>query len=710
NNDCIRLTSPGFTWSFDKGWFIQKPIRGIITNTCYDSGVRLYRDSITLDKVQSYWGTAADVNGKAQNGNASAILESIITDEPRTTVDSTGKTVQELEFKAYKKVLQPPSDVYEKMKNLRGPFQQLAGLRGAITEAGIDVLEDGYVDISYTDAFNQQRVRRLNIVIKDWWDLAGYDPSNYGSREIKTVDDIQSKCIQPIDLSLGSIDFGNQNTVVKDVRVVRTGTDLCGDYDGLENLKINEEITKTWEEKGIQASFRLSEKTGLLGLGGNSHKIRVTITRTNKLLETFNVRPADNSQAILKAGFSRTDPRVNADDAIVEIPVSITVFKPNTYGNLSGEAHVIRQAALEYYNTTEDVENAKKLVLLFRTNALPGTRATRIAELEKLLPAPGADGYKLTYGLDIISLNSYENLLIVDATKITKEQWDAILAELQKLEDDKNALAKAIQPISLAPYCESIGLEVDKTLFENVKYNWDWDFFKEDTCSKGITNSNGQADNLFCDATQAGIALSKAQDKIEAPMDNVKTQLGLVFGSDGKTVTGLGELNKYCLLSTLGTDAEKTDPKLNKCINLLNSDEIYKVGKLQTTLGDKVFFLNSDYGLLEGKYFITTEEKTALQTFSKALEDSGLSKPFQVSDASAKNTTKKQLTDAITALPADLENKVFVEFIYENNVEAKKASMAFLEELFTDLLATNLSAKANLPRKAGDENKSYLLT
>ncbi len=275
--DCITLNKKVFTFND----IIQKPVEGIVWNTCYDLGIRLTQQSVptSLDgtSTQNYnWGS--DYKGRTSTLKSSGVIDSIqiigLFDKP----GSDGKMMQELKFRMRKNINYLPSEMPD--LNPQNPLEELANMRIKLTGAYYTIESEDRLPVTFYDRTGMQQIIPFDIIIEDVWaglGIAG-DFINFGDPTKTAQECIDEKALMFCNHTgkNGTNDQGQfpealfENGISKYIdaqQVIIKDKSHCADADSISRI-----INSTIEDKsGVILKFYIE----------GSDKIKMTIDKSN---------------------------------------------------------------------------------------------------------------------------------------------------------------------------------------------------------------------------------------------------------------------------------------------------------------------------------------------------------------------------------------------------------------------------------------------
>lgn len=265
--DCISLDRQ--IYSFND--LIAKPVEGIITNTCYSSGVILDPSNpVEFDIQNIYSGTTSNVF------TDNLIQRTEVID--RTIKPSAdGKVIEQVRFRLRKSIDYRTGFAQNQLPTQANPVVQIYNWRVALTGAYYEIRapQSAYINFR-TRTGNAQRLI-YDVIIEDFWNIAGIvGPGTTNLEDYLGTKEATFDCIRDIDWSkefpngIPSTRFKNGIFELEaDPSVMILDSDHCGTADHLKNLS-----PKRFEDKdsGLIISFSLID---------NDHNVKLKFDNRN---------------------------------------------------------------------------------------------------------------------------------------------------------------------------------------------------------------------------------------------------------------------------------------------------------------------------------------------------------------------------------------------------------------------------------------------
>ncbi|MDO8640409.1 MAG: hypothetical protein Q7R33_02600, partial [Nitrosarchaeum sp.] len=292
--DCITLDRKTFQFND----LIAKPVEGVITNTCYSSGVILDPSNpIEFDVQNIYTGTPDNV-----------FTENLV--QRTEVVDRTvkpgpdGKVIEQVRFRLRKSIDYRTSIPQQQLPNQTNPIVQLYNWRVAINQGYYTIYAPQEALINFTTRTGSRQRLIYDVIIEDWWNAVSI-PGNIGEalEDRLGSKDENIKCIRNIDWSK---DFPNgipttrfKNGIFEwtaNPSVMIVDKDHCGTADHLRNLS-----PQTWEDdSGLIIEFELTD---------NDHNVKLRFDNTQMTKDaTITTRELSLDADLFRYRLNKTKP------------------------------------------------------------------------------------------------------------------------------------------------------------------------------------------------------------------------------------------------------------------------------------------------------------------------------------------------------------------------------------------------------------------
>lgn len=304
--DCISINKRVFEFND----LIQRPVEGIIWNTCYDLGIRLTQQSIPRDlSGTGNYGFPSPQDTGQKKLESSGVIKSIELIQLVNKPGNDGKIMQELKFRMRKNL-----DYYtlkgKSLPSSENPLIELANLRVKLTGLYYTVESEERLPVTFSDRTGMTQIIPFDIIIEDLWALSEQTIIDFGDPSISHQNCIDQKALQ-FDSCIPNELFRNNISQFIDSRKVIYKKDnknpngkYCGDTDTITQI-INSKIT---DESGVVINFSIED----------GDKIKVSVDKTN-----LTVNPGKIS-GTLQMRLSRVNP---LETKTVTIPFSIELCK-----------------------------------------------------------------------------------------------------------------------------------------------------------------------------------------------------------------------------------------------------------------------------------------------------------------------------------------------------------------------------------------------
>ncbi|MDO8538092.1 MAG: carboxypeptidase-like regulatory domain-containing protein, partial [archaeon] len=262
--DCISLDKKVFQFND----FLAKPTEGVITNTCYSSGVILDPSNpIEFDVFNAYTGTPDNV-----------FIDNLV--QRTEIVDRTvkpsadGKVIEQVRFRLRKSLEYRTSIPETQRPSETNPLIELYNLRVTFNRGYYTVRapQSAYINFRTRTGNTQRQI--YDVIIEDLWEIPGVLPPITIEDQLGT-DSANYDCINAIDWSN---DFPNgipstrfKNGIFEwtaDPSVMIIDRDHCGTADHLKNLQ----KSLTDSDSGLIISFSLTD---------NDHNVKLKFDNRN---------------------------------------------------------------------------------------------------------------------------------------------------------------------------------------------------------------------------------------------------------------------------------------------------------------------------------------------------------------------------------------------------------------------------------------------
>lgn len=462
--DCITLSPRVFTFND----LIADPVEGIVWNTCYDQGVILHQNSIPT----SFDGTGGDYGFPSQQDtgkkrlDSSGIIKSIQIYPISNKPGPDGKIVQELRFRLYKNLEYKPKDI--QLPDDKNPLVKLANLRIKLTGLYYAVEAEERLPVTFFNRSGMQQTIPFDIIIEDYWALAGQDIIDFGDATIS-----HQACVSPLEGALifcgneyksgtnekgdftddifvnGIADIDSQKVIYKKTEAKRTDSKgYCGDPDRIARI-INNRVE---HDSGAVLIFSVD----------NGDRIKLRIDKRE-----MNCIPKDKKiEGTLLARLSRSNP---ARTETVSIPYSVCL-------DIKGLSECTEKPLTPEEEICKDTIEGEKTISERIEEILED--ATKSREEKK---------------------SEIAELLKEHCPKLSKEERENVAERYIEEFESTTEITKCSEGGYTGPEA------YEKYCFEQIKLNWNWDEIDAKECD---------TEETFCDSAQLGIELVKKAAKI----------------------------------------------------------------------------------------------------------------------------------------------------------------------------------------------------
>ncbi len=562
--DCINLSKRVFTFND----VIQKPVEGMVWNTCYDTGIRLNYQSIprNLSGIGNFNFPSPQDTGQKRLGS-SGMISSIELIQLVNKPGAEGKIIQELKFRMRKNLGYRTGKIPQ-LPNQNNPLIELANLRIKLTGAYYTIEAEERLPITFFDRTGNTQVIPFDIIIEDLW--AGLpiiaEEIEFGNPNAAHQECIDESALQFSDCIADELFIDGVSRYIDARKVIRKGKEFCGDSDRIARL-INSEIK---DDSGITLKFEVKD----------GDKIQVIIDKTKMKYNPGRI------EGKLYARLSRVSP---LETKTVEIPFSIEVCElaekqEKCFDKIKDKEEITKDLIDEQ---CPDLSEDEKQGIIDKTKE---TEEIQLCENG----FTGETAFK-EYGLDKIKLNWEWNS--IEENECDAENNNSIYCDAVQFAIELNKKAKNIRNLGVIAgdctgYCEQTdSLNLFRFIIAKTKVK---DDITKELQYFFLDSSNSIIAGKKFDGTEFKTEINTIKEALETDLTNSKA----------KTITQV--------VNTI-IDAVKTDSAI---------DETAIIGeiKLGNMLPGKLEAIGAER-IISTKYVMTFNEYKALRDQLKTCTD-----------------------------------------------------------------------------------------